>query len=123
MDMEIFLSQTATKRLNRLKSILGVDESAIIERAIYELHDRLIAEELTTQDKSPQSLVEVLDRANLLKGAYLCTRNALGTDHSDNHPLILEANTEEEAWQKMALLFSSETAQGFTVQCINPLNL
>lgn len=45
MDMEIFLSQTATKRLNRLKSILGVDESAIIERAIYELHDRLIAEE------------------------------------------------------------------------------
>lgn len=123
MDMEIFLSQTATKRLNKLKSILGVDESAIIERAIYELHDRLIAEELTTQDKSPQSLVEVLDRANLLKGAYLCTRNALGTDHSDNHPLILEANTEEEAWQKMALLFSSETAQGFTVQCINPLNL
>lgn len=123
MDMEIFLSQTATKRLNRLKSILGVDESAIIERAIYELHDRLIAEELTTQDKSSQSLAEVLDRADLLKGLYLCTRNALGTDHSDNHSLILEANTEEEAWQKMALLFSSETAQGFTVQCINPLNL
>jgi hypothetical protein len=123
MDMEIRLSQSIAKRLDSLKIALGADESAVIERAIYELHARLLAEELIVQDKSPQPLAEVLDRADLLKGLYLCTRNALPQEHAENAPLILEANTEEEAWQKMALLFPSETAQGFAIQSINPLHL
>ncbi|QQE67725.1 hypothetical protein GFS31_44380 (plasmid) [Leptolyngbya sp. BL0902] len=122
MDMEICLSQSATKRLDRLKSILGAAESAIIERAIYELHARLIVEE-SGLDSSPQTLLEILDRANLLKGFYHCSRNALGAGHPDNTPLILEAHTEEEAWQRMAMLFPFETEQGFTIRLVNPLSL
>lgn len=75
------------------------------------------------QQQAPVSLAEALDRANLLKGLYLCTKNSLALGSGEITPLILEANTEEEAWQKMALLFPSETAQGFTIQLINPLNL
>ncbi len=123
MDMEIRLSQSIAKRLDNLKIVLGADESAVIERAIYDLHARLLAEDLIVQDKSPQPLAEVLDRADLLKGLYLCTRKTLPQEHSENAPLILEANTEEEAWQKMALLFPSETVQGFAIQAIDPLYL
>ncbi|WP_017301524.1 hypothetical protein [Nodosilinea nodulosa] len=121
--MEIRLSQSASKLLDLLKTALQADESAVIEEAIHELHVRLVSEGVISKDNSPKPLAEVLDRADLLKGLYLCTRNALGVNHPKNTPLILEANTEEEAWQKMALLFPPETAQGFTIRGIEPLNL
>ena len=121
--MEIRLSQSASKLLNLLKIVLQADESAVIEEAIHELYGRLVSEGAIAKDNSPKPLAEVLDRADLLKGLYLCTRNALGAAHPEHPSLILEANTEEEAWQKMALLFPSETAQGFTIEGIEPLNL
>lgn len=121
--MEIRLSQSASKLLDLLKTVLQADESAVIEEAIHELHGRLVSEGEIAKDAPPKLLAEVLDRADLLKGLYLCTRNALGAEHPENPSLILEANTEEEAWQKMALLFPSETAQGFTIVGIEPLNL
>ena len=121
--MEIYLSQSALKLLDLLKTVLQADESAVIEEAIHELHARLVSDGAIARNSSPTPLAEVLDRADLLKGLYLCTRNAFGVKHPENTPLILEANTEEEAWQKMALLFPSETAQGFALQRIEPLNL
>ena len=121
--MEIRLSQSASKTLDLLKTVLQTDESAVIEEAIHELHVRLVSEGAIARDNPPKPLAEVLDRADLLKGLYLCTRNAVGAKHPENAPLILEANTEEEAWQKMALLFPAETARGFTIQSISPLNL
>jgi hypothetical protein len=55
------------------------------------------------QQQAPVSLAEALDRANLLKGLYLCTKSSLALGSGEITPLILEANTEEEAWQKMAI--------------------
>lgn len=121
--MEIRLSQSASKLLDLLKIVLQADESAVIEEAIYELHVRLVSEGAIARDNSSKPLAEVLDRADLLKGLYLCTRNTVGAEYPKNAPLILEANTEEEAWQKMALLFPSETTQGFAIQRIEPLIL
>jgi hypothetical protein len=120
--MAISLSELALKRLNRLKIALNADESAVLEQAISHLYETLVKEGSTYQ-QAPIPLVEVLDRANLLKSLYRCTRNTLISNSTDIAPLILEANTEEEAWQKMALLFPSETVQGFRVQPIHPLNL
>lgn len=120
--MAIPFSKLALNRLNCLKVALKVDELAILERAINQLYESLL-EAGAIHQSAPQPLAEVLDRANLLKSLYRCTRNGLTSDCADTTPLILEANTEEEAWQKMALLFPSETAQGFTVQLVNPLNL
>jgi hypothetical protein len=116
------LSELALNRLNRLKMALNADESAILEQAINHLYENLL-EAGAIYQSAPIPLAEVLDRANLLKSLYRCTRNSLTSDGADSIPLILEANTEEEAWQKMALLFPSETAQGFTIQLVNPLNL
>ena len=101
---------------------LNVDESAILEQAVNHLYENFLEAGVIHQ-QAPIPLAEVLDQANLLKGLYRCARNRLTSDDADSIPLILEANTEEEAWQKMALLFPSETAQGFTIQLVNPLNL
>jgi len=120
--MAIPLSEVALNRLNCLKKALNADESAILEQAIYHFYEELL-EAGVIQQQAPVSLAEALDRANLLKGLYLCTKSSLALGSGEITPLILEANTEEEAWQKMALLFPSETAQGFTIQLINPLNL
>ena len=120
--MAIPLSEVALNRLNCLKKALNADESAILEQAIYHFYEELL-EAGVIQQQAPVSLAEALDRANLLKGLYLCTKNSLALGSGEITPLILEANTEEEAWQKMALLFPSETAQGFTIQLINPLSL
>lgn len=53
---------------------------------------------------------------------YRCTRNALYSHQSLGQNDLLarqgyyiEADSQEEAWQRMALKFPSETAQGFTV--------
>jgi hypothetical protein len=120
--MAIPLSELALNRLNCLKIALNADELAVLEQAISHLYESVINEGSIHQ-QAPIPLAEVLDRANLLKSLYRCTRNSLIPGSVDVTPLLLEANTEEEAWQKMALLFPSETAQGFTVQLINPLNL
>jgi len=117
--MEIHLSSSALRRLERLKSALQADDSAIIEEAI----ERLYEAEIPEVRQAPATLAEVLDRANLLKGLYRCTRNALGQVTAESQPLILEANTEEEAWQKMAILFPTETSQGFTISGISLLEL
>jgi len=59
----------------------------------------------------------------MLKVLYRCTRNAPELVAADSQPLILEANSEEEAWQKMAILFPAEADVGFTISAINPLEL
>lgn len=54
---------------------------------------------------------------------YRCTRNALYShdcigrdDVTARQGHFLWAESEEEAWQKMATRFPEETAEGFTVQ-------
>ncbi|MDF5726357.1 MAG: hypothetical protein PUP91_39140 [Rhizonema sp. PD37] len=54
---------------------------------------------------------------------YRCTRNALYTHDCLGHDDItvrqgyyIDADTEEEAWQKMATRFPEEVKDGFTVQ-------
>ena len=53
---------------------------------------------------------------------YRCTRNALYTDDclgrddlTARQGYYIQANTAEEAWQKMAIRFPKETEAGFTV--------
>jgi lipase chaperone LimK len=54
---------------------------------------------------------------------YRCTRNALylhdctgRNDIRERQGYYISAESEEEAWQKMATRFPEETAAGFTVQ-------
>ena len=54
---------------------------------------------------------------------YRCTRNALYThdclgrdDITARQGYYIKANSEEEAWQKMATRFPEEVEAGFTVQ-------
>lgn len=54
---------------------------------------------------------------------YRCTRNALYSHQCIGHDDLtarqghyIQANSIEEAWQKMAIKFPKETAAGFTVQ-------
>lgn len=115
--MEIHLSLSASRRLERLKTALQADDSAVIEEAI----KRLYKAEIPARNQALPTLADILDRADLLKGLYRCTRNAL--EQATAEPLILEANNEEEAWQKMAILFPTETNQGFTISPISPLEI
>jgi hypothetical protein len=117
--MEINLSPLALARLERLKSALIADESTVIENAINRLYE---AEASQNNSPSP-TLAEILDRADLLKGLYRCTRNALDQSAAESQSLILEANTDEEAWQKIAILFPDEVKKGFTIEMIEPLKL
>lgn len=54
---------------------------------------------------------------------YRCTRNAPYThdctgrdDIRERQGYYIKANSEEEAWQKMATRFPNETEVGFTIQ-------
>ncbi len=54
---------------------------------------------------------------------YRCTRNALYSHDCLGHSDIsarqghyIKANSQEEAWEKMACRFPQETDEGFTVQ-------
>ncbi len=54
---------------------------------------------------------------------YRCTRNALYTHDCIGHDDItarqgyyIQANSAEEAWEKMAIRFPEEVKEGFTVQ-------
>jgi hypothetical protein len=61
--------------------------------------------------------------ASTMPKEYRCTRNALYTHDCLGHDDItvrqgyyIKANSEEEAWQKMATRFPEEVGAGFTVQ-------
>jgi hypothetical protein len=120
--MEIHLSQYALKLLNRLRSTLQANNSAVVEEAIIRLYRTFVADGVIQEGEAPKPLAEILDRADLLKSLYQCSRNALDADHPQNRPLILEGNTEEEAWQKMAILFPEEVTYGFSIQEIKPID-
>lgn len=54
---------------------------------------------------------------------YRCTRNALYSHNCIGHDDItarqghyIKAQSKEEAWEKMAIRFPEEVAEGFTVQ-------
>ncbi len=60
---------------------------------------------------------------NAMSKEYRCTRNALYShdclgyeDTSARQGYYITADSQEEAWQKMACRFPSETREGFTVQ-------
>ncbi len=60
---------------------------------------------------------------NAMSKEYRCTRNALYSHDCLGHEDILArqgyyitADSQEEAWQKMACRFPEETLEGFTVQ-------
>jgi len=61
--------------------------------------------------------------AKIMQKEYRCTRNAPYTHDCLGHDNItarqgyyIEANSPEEAWEKMATRFPGETEEGFTVQ-------
>ncbi len=61
---------------------------------------------------------------------YRCTRNALYSHQCIGHDDLtarqghyIQANSIEEAWQKMAIRFPEETEAGFTVQAWEGFNV
>jgi dsRNA-specific ribonuclease len=114
--MQVNLTKYAQKLLLALKEHLHTDEdSDVIEEAVLQLYQRYV-DEGTMQDvidQKPHSLMAALEISGCFKKEYLCILNNL---HATKREYVIVADSEEDAWQQMAIRFPNETKHGFTIE-------
>jgi len=110
--MKIKLSKYSLKLLLTLKEHLDCEDSDVIEEAIIELFEKYVKEGKieNLNDSKSLSLMESLENAGLLDRDFKCVINSSGEEHYVN------AKTEEDAWQKIAIRFPNEVNYGFTIE-------
>ena len=117
--MKIKLSKYSLKLLLTLKEHLGCEDSDVIEEAIVELFEKYVKEGKieNPNDSKSLSLMESLENAGLLDRDFKCVINSSGEEHYVN------AKTEEDAWEKMAIRFPNQVSKGFTIEEYDEINL
>lgn len=115
--MQIKLSKYAAKRLDALKNHLQAEDSDVVEEAILQLYDGYVLKGEIQEDRESSSLIEALSREGLLKRQFNCTRNAAPSTQEE---LLIDAESEEDAWGQMAARFPAEVEQGFDIEEIQP---
>ena len=116
--MKVQLTKYASKILLSLKEYLDSEDSDVVELAIINLYEKYVDEGKLEDihDEQPKSLMESLENAGLLDRDFKCAINSSGEEH------YINAKTEEDAWQKMAIRFPNEVNTGFTIEEYDELN-
>lgn len=117
--MRIQLSKYASNLLAKLERHLQAEPSDVVEEAIINLYESLVSRgEIVEREES--TLFESLSSSGLLKRTYKCKLKE--KDSIQGSEFILEADSEEEAWQQMAIRFPDQANSGFIIQEVDPID-